>query len=305
MTRHHRCRTLTIGLLALVFGNGLALNTSAADQQQLNWGLTAWPGLVNSANGEPTDGMVIDLLSEITRRMPEYQHHLQLMNTSRSLVDLQQRNDVCIVDVQRNAERDQIGYFVGLFLNLPPQLVIRSSDLQRISQGHKSISLKQLLQRSDLRGGLPAGRIYGPELTALLEAAEASGQIQRIQSSGRGSNLLGMLEHGRIDYTLEYAETIQLMQGSPDMRPIIQSLHLLPLQETTQPIISGIYCPRTAQGKLLVKQIDKIAGDPQVLKHFAAAMEYFAPPSTRQHYSKMYDDYLNNRATGAYTNLQE
>lgn len=302
MTRSTLQQAITYGVLLLTLASARVV---AEEPPALNWGLTAWPGLVNSENGEPTDGMVIDLLTEITQRLPGYQHHLQLMNTSRSLLDLQQREDLCIVDVQRSAERDRIGYFVGLFLNLPPQLVIRSTDLQSISNGQTSISLQQLLQRKDLRGGLPAGRIYGPELTGLLETAEANGHIQRIQSSGRGSNLLGMLEHGRIDYTLEYAETIQLMSSSADMRSVIQSLSLLPVQETTQPIVSGIYCSRSEQGKQVVMQVDKIAGDPLVLKHFGAAMEYFAPPATRQHYSKMYDDYLNNRASRSYTNLQE
>lgn len=288
----------------LLLGSACA-TLHAAEPQQLTWGLTAWPGLVNNQDGQPTDGLVIDLLGEITRRMPDYEHHLQLMNTSRSLADLEQRSDLCIVDVQRNPERDRIGYFVGLFINLPPQLVIRKSDRLKISRGLDSISLEQLLQRSELRGALPAGRIYGAELTPLIETAEARGRIQRVQSSGRGSNLLDMLERGRIDYTLEYAETLQMLRAEPGMQPLLHSLSLLPVNETVTPIISGVYCSRSNVGRQAVREIDRIAGDPEVLAAFAAAMESFTSAETRKHYQLWYDDYLGNRASRSYTNLDD
>ncbi len=296
-----RAGRIVLLLLVLCRPGGVA----AEPLPVLNWGLTAWPGLVNSQDGKPTDGIVIDLLSQLTRRLPEYQHHLLLMNTSRSLAYLQQSEDLCIVDVQRSAERDRIGYFVGLIINLPPQLVIRRSDLAKIGQGQPRLSLQQLLQRPDLRGGLPAGRIYGPELTPLLQAAEATGRLQRIQSSGRGSNLLQMLEHGRIDYTLEYSETVQLLRHSDEAAAFSADIALLPLTETRTPIMSGIYCPRSPFGKRVIERLDAIAGEPEVLARFAAAMAQFAPPATREHYRQWFDDYLANRAQRSYTNIED
>jgi uncharacterized protein (TIGR02285 family) len=167
------------------------------------------------------------------------------------------------------------------------------------------VTLEQLLQRTDLRGAVLAGRYYGAELTPIIQAAVAQGRLQSIQTSGSGSNVLDMLKHGRIDYTLEYSEAIQLIQTIPEMYPIIQTLSLLPLAETTTPIISGIYCSRTENGKALITQIDSIAREPDVREHYKAASQALTPPAARQNYSQWFDEFYNRREPSAFTNLEE
>ena len=278
----------------------------AAEQRQLTWGITAFPLLLlqkgeqSSAEDKPPAP-----LEAITQRLPEYSHHLMQMNVSRALVELEKRDDLCVVGLQRNAERDKLGYFIPLFISLPPQLVIRSSDEQTFSNGQPSVSLVQLLQRSDLRGAILAGRNYGPQLMPILQKAQEQGRLQLIQTSGSGSNLLDMLRHKRIDYALEYAETLQVMQTIDEMRPIVQSLSLLPLQETTKPIISGIYCSRTEQGKRLADQIERIAREPEVIEYYRAASQSITPEASRRHYRGWFEDYYNTRATRDWTNQQE
>ena len=277
----------------------------AAEPKQLTWGITAFPLLLLKKDEQPKSSLNFDPLEEIIQRLPNYSHHLQQMNISRALLELEKRDDVCIVGLQRSAERDKLGYFTALYISLPPQLVVRSSDEAKFKDGQKKVALEQLLQRTDLRGAVLAGRYYGAELTPIIQAAVSQGRLQSIQTSGSGSNVLDMLKHRRIDYTLEYSEAIQLIQTIPEMHPIIQTLSLLPLEETTTPIISGIYCSRTENGKELIMQIDSIAREPDVREHYRAASQALTPPTARQNYSQWFDEFYNRREPSAFTNLEE
>ena len=277
----------------------------AAAPEQLTWGITAFPLLLLKKDQQPKSSLNFDPLEPIIQGLPDYTHQLQTMNISRALLELKKRDDVCIIGLQRSPERDQLGYFTALYISLPPQLVIRSSDAAGFSNPPEGVALGQLLQRTDLRGAVLAGRYYGADLTPVIQSAVAQGRLQSIQTSGSGSNVLDMLRHGRIDYTLEYAEAIQLIQTIPEMHPIIQTLTLLPLKETTAPIVSGIYCSRTDKGKALIRKIDQIASEPQVREHYRAASQALTPAAARQHYSDWFDAFYNRREPGAFTNLDD
>lgn len=264
------------------------------------WGLSAWPGLVNSQEDRVTDGLMVELLHEITRQLPQYRNTPILMNQSRAFADLQHNDNLCMVGALNNTQRSQQTYFVGLFIISPPQLVFRREDRLRIADSRNIQSLQELLKRKDLRGAVQKGRIYGDQLDPLLASAISEQRVQQINSSDMGENLVHMLQARRIDFILEYPEKL-LLASSPDMQTT--QLDTLPLLETTAPSIAGIHCPRTAHGRDLILRIDAIARQPEVLQFYQEHLRAFIAPSQRAQYGPWIDDFFRNRSQQPLTNV--
>ena len=272
-----------------------------ADSPEIIWGTSPWPGLVNLRDGQPHSGIIVDLLQQVTAHLPQYRHRVQLVNLSRGLEQLKQAGTTCLLPTIRTAERDQLGHYVGLFVAMPHQLLVRSSDRTRFAAAPQEVSLRALLQQPNLRGGLIQDRSYGPALDALLNDPSVQPRLLRIQTSSAGNNLFDMLEHGRIDYLLEYAEVIQYVQqqgGASD-------LTLLPLQEASTPLVSGIYCSRTPAGARLIRQIDDIARQPEVIAYFQQAQKAYVPAATLKHYQAWLDKFFAQRGQSDLTSLPQ
>ncbi len=288
---------LLLGLLLCVTGLARAQSTTPLE---VTWGMSPWPGLVNIEDGQPRSGVIIDLLQQITLRLPEYQHRYSLVNLTRGFEQVKREPLSCFLPTFRTAERDQLGHYVSLFVAMPHQLLIRSEDRQRIAGDQAEVSLQQLLRDRSLRGGLIQDRSYGPVLDPLLQAPGAQPQLIRVQTSSAGNNLFDMLERGRVDYLLEYAEVIQFAQ---QQRQTTLAVTLLPLQEANTPFVSGIYCSKNAAGAELVRRIDQIARQPEVIEHFVAAQHAYVPAATVKHYQAWLDRFFGERPGKNLTSL--
>lgn len=285
MLARRLCTLLTLTLLTL----GAELR---AEPQEIIWGISPLPGQVNLRDGQPHSGVLVDLLLQVIKRMPQHRHRLQLVNLSRGLEQLKQPGTTCLLPTVRTAERDQLGHHVDLFVAMPHQLLVRSSDQARFASGQNEVSLRVLLQDTQLRGGLNQDRSYGPNLDPLLKDPAVQPRLLRIQTSSANNNLLDMLAYGRIDYLLEHAEVIQFIQRQGGA----SNLALLPLQEASTPLVNGIYCSRTAAGARLIREIDSIARQPDVVAYFKQAHIAYLPAATAHHYQAWLDNFFQQRA---------
>lgn len=292
-----RPRHALLGLLMLCSALACA---EQAQNPEVTWNMSPWPGLINVTDGKPGDGIIVELLQQIVQRLPEYRHDYRLNNLTRGLEQLKREPLSCFLPTFPTAERDRHGYYVGLFVAMPHQLVVRTADRARFTDDNEEVSLQKLLRDGRLRGGLVRDRSYGPLLDPLLQAPEALPQLQRIQTSSAGSNLYGMLEHDRIDYLLDYAEVVQYVQRQ---KGVAQGLSLLPLAEASSPYVSGIYCSKNAEGAALIRRIDQIARQPEVISLFIEAQRAYIPPRTLAHYRPWLDRFFAERPHKDLTSL--
>lgn len=261
----------------------------AAASEEVVWGVSPWPGLVVTSESQPPSGIIKELLGAITARLPEYTHHMRLSNLSRSFEQLSDEGLHCAMPVVRTAERDRVGYYVDLVLVMPNHLVVRKRDRQAIAGDMAEVSLRQLLATPRLRGGLVRDRSYGPQLDPLLNGEYP--QLLRIQTSGAGNNLFAMLEHGRIDYIVEYAEIFGAVRSAGGAR----GLELLPLSEANATARMGAYCSKTAAGARLVRRIDEVARSPEVIALFLSTQRSYLSAATLERYGAMVDDFYLRR----------
>ncbi len=289
-----------VPLLLVLLTLSLPARGEASRQPDVTWNMSPWPGLINERDNQPDGGIMVELLQQIVERLPEYRHHYRLNNLTRGLEQLKREPLSCFLPTFPTPERDHHGYYVGLFVAMPHQLVVRNEDVQRFAAGRDEVSLRELLRDKRLRGGLVRDRSYGPVLDPLLQAPEALPQLQRIQTSSAGSNLYGMLERGRIDYLLDYAEVVQYVQRQ---QGLARGLSLLPLAEVGSPYLSGIYCSRNAEGAALVRRIDEIARRPEVIALFIEAQQTYIPPRTLAHYQPWLERFFAERPQRDLTSL--
>jgi len=290
-------RTALVVLCCLL---SLPPHPAQAAEGPLTWGLQDWPGLVDTRDQQPVGGIMFELLRQLTEQMPEYRHRYQLMSLQRGFELLRRGHELCVVGAFRTPERDLLGHYVGLFIAMPYQLVIRAEDLPRITQGQADVSLQALLQREDLRGALVRGRSYGPLLDPLLGGPQAAARLPRVPSLSVGTNLFEMLAHERIDYMIEHAEIYQHLQLA---RRFSTPLRLVPIRETPQPLIAGIYCSRNTWGERIIRRLDGLARDPAIAARFAEAQQQSVPQETLQHYRLWIERYSRERPTQSQTNL--
>ncbi|HBX54543.1 hypothetical protein [Pseudomonas sp. UBA2684] len=291
------CRALILAYLLLA---PLAFANPPEAQQTVTWALQNWPGFINSQNDRPVSGRLLDDLRVFTEQLPEYQHRYTLMPISAGFEQLRRGGTLCVVGAFRRQERDLLGHYVGLFFTLPQQLIIRSNDYQHIALAQPEVSLQQLLRRNDLRGALVHGRSYGPLLDPLLSAPQHRANLTRVRSTSSGANLFDMLQHGRIDYLLEYAEVFHYLKQQGQLQ---QALSLLPLKETETALLSGIYCQRDAAGAQLIRRLDQLARLPQTRTQLIANLHRYLPASTLLPRLDWVERYFEQRQQQSLTNL--
>lgn len=263
------------------------------------WGRSLWTTEPDAI----AQDYVSALVSQVMARTPQYQHHRLLMNLSRSFIDLQHKDNLCIVGVVRSAERDKIGYFVGLWPLLPPHIVIRRSDWHLINKNQPTISLNDLLQRADLRGATIIQRSYGPVVDGILTTAIKEGRLDSLQSSSQDNNLMIMLASGRIDFSPEYVESF--LVRLPTTTELSDELMMLGIEEDQNPSMYGVYCSRTPRGEAMIRQIDAVARDPKVSAELQRIQHSFIPEQTRQPYQPWLDDFFQQRQHRNLTSLPD
>ncbi|WP_043308858.1 hypothetical protein [Pseudomonas sp. ML96] len=287
-------------LLGLLMLCATLASAEEADKPEVFWNMSAWPGLINMRDGHPDDGIIVDLLRQMTERLPQYRHSYRLNNLTRGLEQLKREPLSCFLPTFPTPERDRHGYYVGLFVATPHQLIVRTADVPRFAPQGGEVSLREILRDKQLRGGLVRDRSYGPVLDPLLQAPDALPQLQRIQTSSAGTNLYGMLEHQRIDYILDYAEVLQYVQRE---QGVAQELSLLPLAEASSPYLSGIYCSKNAEGAELIRRLDQVARQPDFIALFIEAQKAYIPAPTLQHYQAWLERFFAERPYKDLTSL--
>jgi uncharacterized protein (TIGR02285 family) len=258
--------------------------------EQLSWALMPVPGVVNLRAGQPYDGLLVEYLRLLDAQLGDVQVHYPASNQQRAFNDIAHGRNLCTAPLLRNAERDQVGYFVPLLMSPPMQVVMRADDVQRLPLINGELWLEQLLS-SELLGGFAIQRIYPAKLQVRL-AQEA--QLVGVNITANGDRLLLMLSHKRFDYTFEYPTTLV---GFTRLYPQQSALLSVPLADFTELPVFGSYCTRNDWGRAMSLRIDTaaraLAAEPQSIE---ALYQRWLPAENWQRYALPIGQFLRERA---------
>lgn len=277
----------------ICLGLSLCLLTSA-HSEELIWETLPLVGVAELKNGKPAEGVVYDLQRLVEQALPDLEHHYVISSPKRVIQKMASGAPRCTTLLLSYAEHDRVGYFVPFLQTLPMQLIVRSEMRGVLPVEGGQISLSQLLRVEGIKGAIAADRGYPPELQVLLDQGLASGRIQEIHSSSSGGNLLSMVSHGRLDYSLEFPLVVKRVTETTALPAPLEGI---PIAENTQLSPAGLYCTRSAWGKAMAIRLDQairqIAADPEVL--LALYRKTVDVPSF-DHYEQQLRTYLEQRA---------
>lgn len=236
------CLALYLGLLGPALG------------QELTWSTLPLAGAAELKNDKPAEGVIYELQHLLEQTLPEFRHRYVVSTPKRLLHEMTAGIPRCSTLLLRHPELERVGYFVPYLPTLPIQLVVRSGMRDELPFEMGRVSLAELVQRPELRGAIAENRGYPAELQPLLDLGLAKGRIKAFNSTSSGNNLLSMISHGRLDYSLEYPFVVRHFT---DGTALPTPLTTIPVTENILMSPAGLYCTRTPWGKNMATRLDR------------------------------------------------
>lgn len=281
-------------VLALASGAGLAAKAPPA--------VDAIVWLVSNTMAVP-DGDVMrrpadELRQWLQARLPGVEFKPMVANAERSWTLIRRQQRVCHAGAARTPERERLAYFTDTWLVPPPQLIVRQDRRAALPlDADGAVDLQALLADSSMRGLLTQSRSYGAALDALIHAQPAGPHVQHMFGGDYGSSLLPMLVQGRADYTLDYPNILITLASRQSEGPADESpLAALPIKGASDPIVSGIACPRTPWGHAAIRLIDAALGTPEGAAMLRETLRISLPLDTQRAYEQVLDVHFKRRA---------
>lgn len=285
-----RLRLLLCVLLLLGVPPALAAEPGA--QPDVLWLGVDFKPLSIKDGPQAGEGFLDKTLLLFQQLLPGYQHRSTLSNTRRQELEmvaaLREGRRVCSVALFRTPQREEFAVFSRPFLSILPNGII---TLQRLAprfapyrDAAGNLQLARILADRQLRLGVTRGRIYGravDQLLAPLDTHESNPAVVWRAAADIGEGLYGMLQRGRIDFTLGYAvEEQYLVRQVPGREPTM----FLPLAENTAVLEAPFSCARTPWGVQTVAQMDSRLADPALRAQIQAFYEDWLTPESLQLY---------------------
>ncbi|MDR7270192.1 uncharacterized protein (TIGR02285 family) [Pelomonas saccharophila] len=243
-------------------------------------------------DGEQMRRPADELTQWLQARLPGVALKPVVANAERSWALIRQRQRACHAGAARTPERERLAVFTDTWLVPPPQLIVRQDRRDTLPlDASGAVDLEALLNDGGLRGILTQGRSYGPVLDGMLGGPVARPQLQHVFGGDYGSQLLAMLAQDRADYTIDYPNVLvasRAAAGSP--------LVALPIKGASEPVVSGIACPRTPWGQAAIRLIDKALGTPEGAALLRDTLRISLPPDTQRAYKDAWDNFFAQRA---------
>lgn len=198
-------------------------------------------------------------------------HEVLIANVKRSWRMVEAGERACHLGVLRTPERETVAYFIDTHLVPPHQLIVRRAALPKLARNAAGdVELERVWSARQLRGAVVAGRSYGRAIDALL-AKRPPGVVDAYTTPDFGGNMLSMIAIGRADYTIEYDFVLAAQQelranaanatSSARAGPIsMADLVSVPIDGLSEPVVSGIACPRTPWGRRTIEHIERVLG---------------------------------------------
>lgn len=287
-------RLLALLLLLLLL---LGLASAHAEGAQIDWALVDGPpyhlrgvsgdGPARSVE-ELGDGITDRLVAQLAQALPQYRHRLVWLSRQAMWRQIRAGQPLCYPDAFRSEERRRVAWFSEVSPGVPQVLLLRPG----LHKGATRLSLQSLLQDARLHGMFEKQRSYGPRLDPLL-AIPGEGRAQQWQAMPNGPQLLRMLEHGRMDYLIEFATAVQ--HHREQLQPPPQ-FGLARITEEEVPPPTAVACTRSDWGRAVIVDIDAAIRRISAQSEGGAALLRWLPPELRRSEAARIERYYRERA---------
>ncbi len=263
-------RRLALTLAAWTWAAGAC---AALEVGVIRWQVLDMPPAFNYVHGRPPrdaselgHGEVDGFMRLLIGQMPQYRHEFVEAGVARFEALARQDKALCSVLLVRTPQRLEWLFYTPVYPPLMSRqlhVIVRRDRQQKfISPQGQVLQLTDILKRKDLVGLLVKDRSYGPRIDALVKAQGADGPKSMV--TARNSQLLGMLNAGRMDYTLDYPLMLEAYLQKDGAGA---DLVALPVTEGFGTSMVHAACSRNPEGRRAIEAIDwaerRLAQDPR------------------------------------------
>lgn len=201
------------------------------------------------------------------QRLTDYDHNTSIMTISRYLLGAKQGKTLCMCDLLKTPEREELLCFSDPIV-LTPSLRVYTLPGGTINPGGTTtVSVKELLADPQLRTALMQERSYGPVLDPLIATYKSRPNVMVTQF--QPERIHQLLLEGRIDYLIEYPFSIPANQKKLNST---RELTPLKISEQADYAVAYLTCSDTPEGQAIIQDVNtlikKHKGSPEFKKVF-------------------------------------
>jgi hypothetical protein len=282
-------------------------------KETITWGVMDIPPSHILTGPDAGTGPADQLLRLMQDRLPQYDHHIEILpNLARLVKSLDHGTRVCSsVGLYRppgHPARDKRAQSIPTTLFFTSRIAIRQSDRHLFGE---TVSFEDLLHNQEFIFGHFAGCAYPPQLEKILSAyqgIESYRAFSQLAFSPKeqmdvflskpniyartgedGGGLLKMLLTGRIDYLVLFPfATAYIIEQGVD----VATVPIAELRDTPTGMFAFL-CSPTEEGRQVIKEINAILKTERDTPEYRAIMEWFVEPKEREEeYWKLYEEHL-------------
>jgi uncharacterized protein (TIGR02285 family) len=211
----------------------------------------------------------------LTRRLPQFDHHLESVTPARLWHEMRSGQDVCSIDIADVPEREQWAIFTRHQTSIPGyRLLVLKEKLPAFAEFRDAagrIDLDRLAANDQLRGIYVAGRHYMPQINAFLDNPKRKVGVEAMSAS---TKIFEMVADRRGDFSfanvteMNYFNALNaaIRTGAKAWPP----LAMLVIKGGDDQVHGHIACSRGVFGKQVIQAVDHLLDDEATWTEFMA-----------------------------------
>jgi uncharacterized protein (TIGR02285 family) len=199
----------------------------------------------------------VDLLIDFYQsQLLTFSHENVVMNFKRFFKYVGSKNKtVCAIGAGKNPKRIRILYYSHpTTIELGKSLIIRKDAVSKFkNEQQNEVSIKHILEKTQLKGVLVAGRSYAPAVEKIIDEQVANNRI-KIKSI-KEKQLIQQLLRSRIDFFLHTPSVVNYLTKAQGREKDILTL---PIKEAPLYTLGYTVCNKTDTGKRVIQNINAL-----------------------------------------------
>ena len=152
--------------------------------------------------------------------------------------------------------------------------------------------MAEILKAGDKIIGRSKNRSYGPAIDSLLDTYGNADNVFQYEGNELSLNFFEMLKRDRLDGIIGLPEEVIYQAENLGIRDQIMTLTILENQGNLEAWLSYVACSKTAWGKKVVADIDRVLIEERSKVAYRAAYERWLDESGIRTYRNAYDRYF-------------
>lgn len=269
-----------------------SLPASAAPPQAketVTWAVTHFPPFQIRTGASQGTGSFDGLLQTVTSRLSNYQHDISQMTVTRRDEELREGANLCTPSIFKNPAREKVWVFSKpALLHLDNRLVFLSENAKKFGAGE--VDIETLFKRTDLTGGILAGRSYALAVDPVIARYKDSPNL--VIRSMPIEQFFEMLVNKNVDYLILFSHEAKFLADKlkqPESK--FANRHIAGIPPYTY---THVACTRNAWGANIIRQVDAMLERELATPEYRKFSERWYHPDDQARVRKFYEQMLKD-----------